>query len=52
MELLVSSGRFSLMELIWINWCRLALWVLTLANMTTGDGSRFTHDIIQVLVQE
>ena len=52
MELLVSSGRFSPMELIWINRCRLALRVLTLADMTTGDSSRFTRDVIQVLVQE
>ena len=52
LELLVSSSRFSPMELIWINQCQLALWVLTLADMTTGDGSRFTRDVIQVLVQE
>ena len=40
------------MELIWINRCRLALQAMTLADITTGDGSRLTWEVIQFLVHD
>ena len=46
------SNRFSQMELIWINQCRLALQAMTLADITTGDGSCLTREAIQFLVHD
>ena len=52
MELLVVSNRFSQMELIRINQCRLALRAMTLADITTGDGSHLTREAIQFLIHD
>ena len=52
MELLVVSNRFSQTELIRINRCRLALWAMALADITTGDGSHLTWEAIQFLVHD
>jgi hypothetical protein len=46
MEHIVWSHGFSEDDMMWINHCRLAFQVMTVADVLTGDGLKVTWDVI------